>query len=199
MSLVPPRRPSEQPPAVASSATAVVNAARRVSRMEDEHEQIENSPPSTIGQMMLQPFSKAVAYCMNLPIVTFYSYMWRTNRGLLYFSLFVNYAFPILLETLPWYFSRRVLASRLRDMKNVINHSLISSKPLEPNSLGLYVLLTLIYAAVHTLDQILKNRVVCWVEVSFSVMHLSDFSLCCWPREVATYSQALFSGIFLFK
>lgn len=125
--------------------------------MEDENEQMENS---SVGQLMLRPFSKAVAYCMNLPIVTFYSYMWRANRGLLYFSLFVNYAFPILLETLPWYFSRRVLASRLRDMKNVINHSLISSKPLEPNSLGLYVLLTLVYAAVHTLDQILKNRVV---------------------------------------
>jgi hypothetical protein len=78
---------------------------------------------------------------------------------LLYYSLFVNYAFPILLEAAPWYFSRRLLASKLRDMKNTINHNLIAGKSSESGSLSLYTLLTIIYAAIHTLDQILKNRV----------------------------------------
>jgi hypothetical protein len=95
-----------------------------------------------------------------LPIIEFYKYLWSQNRNLLYFSLFVNYLFPILLEAAPWYFSRRLLASKLRDQRNSINHDLISGKSIQHGSLGIYTLLTLIYAAIHTLDQILKNRVV---------------------------------------
>lgn len=98
-------------------------------------------------------------YAQSLPIIEFYKYLWTNNRSLLYFSLFVNYLFPIVLEAAPWYFSRRLLASKLRDQRNSINHDLISGKPLERGSLGLYTLLTLVYAAIHTFDQILKNRV----------------------------------------
>jgi hypothetical protein len=74
--------------------------------------------------------------------------------------LVVSKSQSILLEAAPWYFSRRLLASKLRDQRNSINHDLISGKSIQHGSLGIYTLLTLIYAAIHTLDQILKNRVV---------------------------------------
>lgn len=113
------------------------------------------SPTTLVTELL---YSRVYS-CAALPIIEFYKYLWTTNRSLLYYSLFVNYAFPILLEAAPWYFSRRLLASKLRDMKNTINHNLIAGKSSESGSLSLYTLLTIIYAAIHTLDQILKNRV----------------------------------------
>jgi hypothetical protein len=38
----------------------------------------------------------------NLPIYVFYKYLWEKKKPHLFLNLFVNYIFPIILESLPW-------------------------------------------------------------------------------------------------
>lgn len=104
--------------------------------------------------------SRAFAVVRALPVVEFYVYMGHTNPRLLANTLFVNYALPALLELMPWYLSLRKLSKELRESKNVIEHSVISGRGgLSLWQVGGFIAMTVVYASIQTLEQILRNRV----------------------------------------
>lgn len=61
----------------------------------------------------------------HLPVVSFYGYLWRTNKAHFAMNLFVSYALPAILEALPWYFSRRKIGRELRDVRNKIHNQMV--------------------------------------------------------------------------
>lgn len=67
----------------------------------------------------------------NTPLIVFYGYLWKNRKGHFFLNLFTSYAMPIILESLPWYFSRRKIGRQLRDMKNKIHNRMV--KDLESN------------------------------------------------------------------
>ena len=94
----------------------------------------------------------------RLPIVSFYSYVYHKSPTLLASTLFVNFLLPILLESLPWYLSRRHLSKLLRDNKNAIQHKLISSVPLASEVLLSFALYSVLYSLLHTGEEVLRTR-----------------------------------------
>ena len=94
----------------------------------------------------------------RLPIVSFYSYVYHKSPTLLASTLFVNFALPILLESLPWYLSRRHLSKLLRDSKNAIQHKLIGSVGVGREVLLSFVVYSLLYSLLHTCEELLRTR-----------------------------------------
>jgi len=94
-----------------------------------------------------------------LPIADFYVYMWRTDPALLLNSMFVNYALPVLMEALPWYLSRRKISKILRESRNSISHRLVANEPFSDAAIGSFMGLSIVYALVQTIEQVLRTRV----------------------------------------
>ena len=94
----------------------------------------------------------------RLPIVSFYAYVYHKSPALLASTLLVNFALPIVLESLPWYLSRRHLSKLLRDNKNAIQHKLISSVPLARSVLVEFAGFSLLYSLLHTCEELLRTR-----------------------------------------
>jgi hypothetical protein len=63
---------------------------------EDEPKSIDFSRVKT---KLLEDLFKKI---QNLPIYVFYKYLWEKKKPHLFLNLFVNYIFPIILESLPW-------------------------------------------------------------------------------------------------
>jgi hypothetical protein len=104
-------------------------------------------------------------------------------RRLILSMLFADYALPFAMEAFPWYLSRSELSHRLRYARNAIEHALIGTRgplsadeltqllpaprPVSPRpaggevsstAVGEYVVMSLLYAGLFTLDQLLRNR-----------------------------------------
>ena len=94
----------------------------------------------------------------RLPIVEFYTFLYRTSPLLFAGTLFTNWVLPMVLEALPWYLSRRALSKLLRDSKNAIQHRLISADPFPPSSLAAFAAMSLMYSLLHTLEELLRTR-----------------------------------------
>lgn len=62
---------------------------------------------------------------LRLPVVVFYQYLWKTKKTQFFMNLFVGYALPIILENLPWYFSRRKIGRELRNLRNQIHNRMV--------------------------------------------------------------------------
>eukprot|EP01080_Neovahlkampfia_damariscottae_P000096 gene96-4345_t len=95
----------------------------------------------------------------KLPIFIFYKYLWEKKKSHLFYNLFVNYIFPIILESLPWYFSQNKLGKELRTIKNSLQHNMLQGIGLTVEIVLNYCLYTSIYCFLQTLDRHLKNRV----------------------------------------
>eukprot|EP00697_Spironema_sp_BW2_P003030 gnl/Spiro4/14047_TR7538_c0_g1_i1.p1 gnl/Spiro4/14047_TR7538_c0_g1~~gnl/Spiro4/14047_TR7538_c0_g1_i1.p1 ORF type:complete len:851 (+),score=229.29 gnl/Spiro4/14047_TR7538_c0_g1_i1:61-2613(+) len=96
---------------------------------------------------------------INLPIVVFYSYLWKVNKLHLVSSLFVSYAMPLILEMLPWFFSRRKVAQNLRDIRNTLQHNMVHSRGLHAKSIMMFVGHTFLYAVLQVFDIQVRARV----------------------------------------
>ena len=94
----------------------------------------------------------------RLPIVEFYTFLYRTSPLLFASTLFTNWLLPVVLETLPWYLSRRALSKLLRDSKNAIQHRLISADPFPPSTLAAFASMSLMYSLLHTVEDLLRTR-----------------------------------------
>ncbi len=86
-------------------------------------------------------------------------YMYKTNRPVLFWTLFVNYGLPYILEKLPWYLSQRLLAKEARDTRNALQHSLVAGKPIVYSKLFTFAWASVVFSLVQTAEQILRNRV----------------------------------------
>eukprot|EP00698_Gefionella_okellyi_P012497 TRINITY_DN336_c0_g1_i2.p1 TRINITY_DN336_c0_g1~~TRINITY_DN336_c0_g1_i2.p1 ORF type:complete len:133 (-),score=3.20 TRINITY_DN336_c0_g1_i2:23-421(-) len=99
----------------------------------------------------------------SFPAFVFYRHLFTRNRSLLLSTFAVNYLMPFVLEILPWFLCRRVVAARLRDRQNHIQHALINSKKhglVTSKDLYIYVLLSVVVVILETFEQKLKQRVV---------------------------------------
>ena len=94
-----------------------------------------------------------------LPITEFYLYMWRIDPGLFCNTMFVNYGLPILMEAMPWYLSRRKISRLLRESRNSITHRLVANEAFSDTAIGNFVLFSLVFALVQTIEQVLRTRV----------------------------------------
>ncbi len=95
----------------------------------------------------------------TLPIVEFYIYMWRVDPTLFANTMFANYGLPMLMEALPWYVSRRQLSKILRESRNSISHRLVANEKFSDSAIGSFVGLSIVYALVQTLEQVVRTRV----------------------------------------
>eukprot|EP00698_Gefionella_okellyi_P012496 TRINITY_DN336_c0_g1_i1.p1 TRINITY_DN336_c0_g1~~TRINITY_DN336_c0_g1_i1.p1 ORF type:complete len:643 (-),score=122.55 TRINITY_DN336_c0_g1_i1:134-2062(-) len=98
----------------------------------------------------------------SFPAFVFYRHLFTRNRSLLLSTFAVNYLMPFVLEILPWFLCRRVVAARLRDRQNHIQHALINSKKhglVTSKDLYIYVLLSVVVVILETFEQKLKQRV----------------------------------------
>ncbi|KAL9651529.1 hypothetical protein ABK040_001475 [Willaertia magna] len=95
----------------------------------------------------------------NTPIFVFYGYLWKTKKIQFFMNIFVSYGLPILLEALPWYFSRRKIGRQLRTQKNTITNTMIYKKGFNLNSAKTYILLTFLYTLLENLERHLNFRV----------------------------------------
>ena len=112
-------------------------------------------PPPAWLPASLQPLWLRLT---RLPIVSFYAYVYQKSPALLASTLFVNFVLPILLESLPWYLSRRHLSKLLRDNKNAVQHKLISSSPLASQVLLSFAFFSMLYSLLHTGEELLRTR-----------------------------------------
>jgi ABC-type multidrug transport system fused ATPase/permease subunit len=94
-----------------------------------------------------------------LPITEFYLYMWRVDPALFVNTMFVNYGLPVLMEAAPWYLSRRKISRLLRESRNSITHRLVANEAFSDTAIGSFVLFSLVYALVQTVEQVLRTRV----------------------------------------
>jgi len=95
----------------------------------------------------------------NTPVVVFYGYLWKTKKAQFFLNLFVSYGLPILLESLPWYFSRRKIGRNLRTQKNTITNTMIDRKSFNWDSAKSYIFLTVLYAILENLERHLNYKV----------------------------------------
>ncbi|KAF0980819.1 hypothetical protein FDP41_013302 [Naegleria fowleri] len=95
----------------------------------------------------------------NTPVVVFYGYLWKTKKMQFFMNLFVSYGLPILLESLPWYFSRRKIGRRLRTQKNTITNSMIDRKEFSWESAHSYIALTMLYTLLENIERHLTYKV----------------------------------------
>lgn len=89
----------------------------------------------------------------------YYSYLWKNDRKLLLSTLFVNYGLPVVMESLPWYLTRSSLSKKLRDTRNALQHDVVLGRGLSLPRIVLYATMALLYAVLHSFDQLLRNRV----------------------------------------
>jgi hypothetical protein len=62
----------------------------------------------------------------NTPLIVFYGYLWKNRKPHFFLNLFTSYAMPVIMESLPWYFSRYKIGRQLRDMRNKINNQMVN-------------------------------------------------------------------------
>lgn len=60
---------------------------------------------------------------------------------------------------MPWYLSRRKISRLLRESRNSITHRLVANESFSDSAIGSFVLFSLVYALVQTVEQILRLRV----------------------------------------
>jgi len=106
---------------------------------------------------------------VNMPILQVYKYLWNNDRKQLFWSIFFNYLYPLLLDALPFYYlSQRKIAQRLRQTKTNVNTRMVQSAPFAAGLLKEYALLTLIYALLSTfrfqVQQRMSHQQVCLVK-----------------------------------
>ena len=94
-----------------------------------------------------------------LPIVELYRYMWRVDPALFTQSMFANYALPLMMEAMPWYLSRRKISKLLRESRNSITHRLVANEAFSDGAIGQFVLFSIVYAFVQTVEQVIRTRV----------------------------------------
>ncbi|EFC44010.1 predicted protein [Naegleria gruberi] len=95
----------------------------------------------------------------NTPVVVFYGYLWKTKKVQFFMNLFVSYGLPILLESLPWYFSRRKIGRNLRTQKNTITNTMIDRKSFNWDSSKSYIFLTVLYTLLENIERHLNYKV----------------------------------------
>ena len=116
------------------------------------------SPTARLPQFFVPILHRSLA----LPISTFYLYLWRVAPNLLIETLFVNYLFPVILESLPVYLSRRHLSKALRETRNNIQHRLITNDFKKINlklTLVTFAFKSLIFSLLTTVEQLWRTRV----------------------------------------
>ena len=102
---------------------------------------------------------KVYYHIRKLPITEFYIYMFRVDKHLFMSTIFVNYGLPLLVETLPWYLSRRKLSKELREGRNSIQHRLLLGGQYDRSNLISFVILSCVYAVLYTVEQTARTRV----------------------------------------
>jgi ATP-binding cassette subfamily B multidrug efflux pump len=95
----------------------------------------------------------------NTPVYVFYSYLWKTRKTHFFMNVFVSYLLPMILEALPWYFSRRKIGQKLRAGRNTIQNRMIAGEQLTASLAYNYVALTVLYSLLENLDRHLNHRV----------------------------------------
>lgn len=107
----------------------------------------------------LQPSIPLHRRIANIPLFIFYRYLWRRDKPLLLATFFVNYFLPIILELLPWYFSKRKLYNHIRGARINIQHNMATggefSAPLVVN----FAATTLWHALMDAFLRQLNTRV----------------------------------------
>ncbi|KAL0480059.1 ABC transporter H family member [Acrasis kona] len=93
------------------------------------------------------------------PLIVFYGYLWRNRKSHFFLNLFTSYAMPIILESMPWYFSRFKIGRKLRELKNKIHNRMIAGNTLDLTHARTYTLLTLLYSLLENLDKHINTRV----------------------------------------
>jgi hypothetical protein len=63
----------------------------------------------------------------NTPLIVFYGYLWKNRKSHFFMNLFTSYAMPVILESLPWYFSRYKIGRQLRDIRNRIHNQMVKT------------------------------------------------------------------------
>ncbi len=107
----------------------------------------------------------------TLPIVDFYSYMFRKNKPLFFGTLGANYLLPLMLEVMPWFLSLTKLSRLIRDLRNSLTHRVMTSQSFVFSAVTNFVLLNIIFVSLQTLVDLIQNRV--QVGVNFCGMHNS--------------------------
>eukprot|EP00698_Gefionella_okellyi_P020907 TRINITY_DN6658_c0_g1_i3.p2 TRINITY_DN6658_c0_g1~~TRINITY_DN6658_c0_g1_i3.p2 ORF type:complete len:332 (-),score=85.01 TRINITY_DN6658_c0_g1_i3:2108-3103(-) len=107
---------------------------------------------------LLQP-QKLKERVVNFPALIFYRYLWTNNRTLLFSSVLVNYVLPLILEMLPWLFSRRKVGNQLRDDRNRIHHNMINNGGFLAGLVFKFIGLSALHAILETIDRQLRNRI----------------------------------------
>lgn len=105
-------------------------------------------------------FAKRILnYLNHLPIISFYTYLWKESKSQLFMNIFVSYLLPLVLDNMPWYFSRRKLGRLLRNDRNTIYNSVITKRNLN-HILGFkYISMTFWFVFVMCIEMHIKNRV----------------------------------------
>jgi len=111
--------------------------------------------PSQFYQFVMEVWDRL----KNTPMFVFYSYLWKNRKMHFFMNVFVSYLLPMILEALPWYFSRRKLGQKLRSDRNTIQNRMIAGKQLTASLAQNYVIYTVLYSLLENLERHLNNRV----------------------------------------
>lgn len=101
-------------------------------------------------------FLRLYTWFRTLPIVDFYTYIYRINKPLFFGTLFTNYLLPLVLEFMPWFLSRTQLNRMIRDLRNTLEHRAITSKSFQLPAVINFIVLNIIFIIIHTLEQLVN-------------------------------------------